>query len=680
MKVKLPEKIAMGVCYYPEHWDESLWEDDLKRMLETGIETIRIAEFAWNKFEKEEGIFTFDFFDRFMRVVEKTAMKVIFCTPTATPPAWASHNYPEILNVSRDGVRYQHGHRRHYNYNSPKYRQLCSCITEKIAEHYGKHSSISGWQIDNELNCEIDEFYSESDTHAFRIFLRQKYDSLEALNQAWGTVFWNQDYTSWEQVFVPRTVITKEGNPHQKLDYLRFVSESAISFTRLQSEIIRKYIPDNVYITTNGLFGNMDNHKLINENLDLLMYDSYPNFAYCLGEDPKHSKDLNDRKWSKNLMETRSISPIFGVIEQQSGPNGWTFRMEAPAPKPGQMALWSMQSVAHGADFISYFRWRTCTVGTEIYWHGILDYDNRDNRRIREIADLHKKFEAIREVSGAEYKASFAVIKEYDNVWDTDYDAWHGRVHKTSESGWFQAAQLTHTPMDYLYIHPDTTIDCLKKYPVLVYPHAAILKEHTAKLLSNYVEQGGKLVIGCRTGYKNEFGHCVMTPKPGLLSDLCGADVVDFTFIGPADDEVYAAWDNVKLETAVFNDVIVPLPGAEILAAYDSNYYEGQVALVRNQVGKGEAYYFGAAFSEQAARVFLKKLGISSPYSKLISLPEMCELAIREKDGQQYLFILNFSHDAVEIELNKEMQDMFTGVKATGKIELAAYETKVYKI
>ena len=673
-------KITLGVCYYPEHWDESLWTDDLVRMEKAGISVIRIAEFAWNKFEPEEGAFTFEFFDRFIKAVEKSSIKVIMCTPTATPPAWASHNYPEILNAAKDGTIYRHGHRRHYNYNSPKYIQLTAAIVEQMARHYANHPSIIGWQIDNEINCEMNEFYSNSDSDAFRIFLRKKYGSLDAINKAWGTVFWNQDYSSWEQVFVPRPVITDYGNPHQQLDYLRFISDSACRYTALQCDILRHYLHPNTFITTNGLFGNVDNHRQVEENLDFMTYDSYPNFAFCRGEDPLSATNLNDRKWSAKLSETRSVSPIFGIMEQQSGPNGWVFKMEAPSPKPGQMTLWTMQSVAHGADFISYFRWRTCTVGTEIYWHGILDYDNQDNRRYAELTEISKKINSISELRGAHYKAAFAVVKEYDNVWDAQFDVWHGRADSASAAGWFEAAQVTHTPMDYLYITDKTTVDDLARYPFLVYPHATILTERTTKLLEDYVTGGGKLLMGSRSGYKNEYGHCLMQLKPGPVCKLFGVEVRDFSLVGPADGTVYADWDGQQIEAAIFNDVLTPIGDAQVLARFTSNYYKGQPALIKNSHGKGEAYYFGGAFTRETAVAFLQKLGIASPHIGIISMPEGCELAIREKDSKQYLFVLNFLAQEAEIELKQEMYNLYTGKIEKGKITLTKYETKVYKI
>jgi len=675
------DKLSLGTCYYPEQWDDNLWESDLTRMMEHGIKTIRIAEFAWSKFEPTEGKFTFDFFDKFMDVAKEAEINVIFCTPTATPPAWLTFKYPEILNANIEGVLYRHGARRHYNYNSPKYKQLTKIIVTKLAEHYCSHPNIVGWQIDNEVNCEKNEFYSESDTIAFREFLQNKYGTIENLNKTWGTVFWNQDYTEWEQVFVPRLTISNSVNPHEVMDYTRFISDSACKFVKLQSEILHKYVKKGDFITTNGLFGNLDNHRMVGESLDFIMYDSYPNFAYSLGSDPIHSTDLNDREWSRKLTEVRSISKNFGIMEQQSGANGWNTNMEAPSPKPGQMTLWTMQSVGHGADYVSYFRWRTSTMGTEIYWHGILDYSNRDNRRLDEVKDIHDKFQKIGNIVGSKYMASFGVLKDYNNIWDAQLDKWHQRVEEVSQKGIFQASQLTHTPMDYVYIQGNTDITDLAKYPVLFYPHATILTKEVKGLLEGYVAQGGCLIFGCRTGYKDTTGKCVMDKLPGLVQKLSGTDISEYTFVSPADDKVYIDWDGEKLEAAVFNDILEPLTEKqEILGKYTSNYYEGKAGLIKNVHGKGSVYYFGGAFTKETVEVFLRKLMIINPYADKIELPADCEIAVRTKDKIQYIFVLNYSKNEALIELKQEMIDKYEIKKVSGKVELKAYETKVYEI
>ena len=672
-------KLELGTCYYPEHWDQSLWEEDLKRMKAVGIYTIRIGEFAWSKFEPAEGEFTFDFFDEFMEVVEKCDMKVIFGTPTATPPAWLTTKYPEVLNCNIDGVPYCHGERRHYNYNSIVYQKFCSRIVEKMAQHYGDHPNIVGWQIDNELNCQTSEFYSYSDTLAFREYLKEQYKTLNALNEAWGTVFWNQTYTAWDEIFVPRTTVDNSNNPHEVLDYKRFVSYSAIRFCKMQSDILRKYITNGAFITTNGMFGNLDNHELTKKCLDVYTYDSYPNFAYCMIEDPKHNTKLNDRKWSSNLTEVRSICAHFGIMEQQSGANGWNTCMEAPAPKPGQMMLWAMQSIAHGADYVSFFRWRTCHIGTEIYWHGILDYDNQDNRKLAEVAKIQKRVEKLADVTGAAYEAKVAIVKDYSNVWDSELDRWHGRLDKPSSLEIFIAAQLSHTPLDHVYIQDDTTAEDLQQYKVLFYPHPLLLSEKKISILTKYVEQGGTLILGCRTGMKDEHGQCPMTQMPGLLAPLTGIVVKDFTFVGPNDEDMYAQWGEKKIETPVFNDILeVKADDVKVLARYLGNYYDGEAALTERVVGKGKVLYLGSTFSRENVKELLTYLEVVTPYQDTISLPKDCELCVRKKDGKEYYFILNFAQTQQTIKAVTQMTDIDTDETVVGDMILQPYETKVF--
>ena len=674
------KEMVLGTCYYPEHWPENLWEEDLERMLECGIQVIRIAEFAWSKVEPYEGVFTYEFFDRFLDLAREKGMKVIFCTPTATPPAWLTEKYPEVLNGTIDGVLFRHGGRRHYNYNSPVYQEKTRIITEAFASHYGPHPAVIGWQIDNELNCERDEFYSESDTAAFRVFLQKKYGSLDKLNEAWGTTFWNQTYTDWKEVHIPRTTPSNNTNPHEVLDYTRFISDSACRYAKLQSDIIRKYVKPGDFITTNGLFSNLDNQRMAGESLDFIMYDSYPNFAFTKENYEKFSATLQDRMWSRNLTEVRAVSPNFGIMEQQSGANGWNNRMAAPTPKPGQMTLWTMQSAAHGADYVSYFRWRTCTMGTEIYWHGILDYSGRENRRLREVREIHRKFQAISEAAGSRYEARTAVLKDYDNIWDAQLDIWHGDVDRLSQQSLFLAAQKSHTPMDYVYLREDTTAEDLKKYQVIFYPHPVIVNQQRAAILEEYVEAGGCLVLGCRSGYKDMTGKCVMDRLPGLLAKISGTDIPEYTRVNPDDEPVYIDWDGIRLEAAVFNDQLEPLTAdAQVLGRYENCYYAGAPGLICNALGAGKVYYFGAAFTEETARVFLEKLGAASPYADVLELPWECELAVREKDGRKYYFVLNYKKTPVKIQVKEALVDLYTGETVSGQVELEAFGTRVYR-
>lgn len=673
-------EMTMGTCYYPEHWEESLWESDLVRMKEAGISVIRIAEFAWNKIEPKEGEFDFSFFDRFLELCLRMDMKVIFCTPTATPPAWLTEKHPEVLNARVDGVLYRHGGRKHYNYNSPVYQEYCRKIVTQSAMHYGPHPAVIGWQIDNELNCELNEFYSEADSVAFRCFLQEKYGDLGSLNKAWGTAFWNQTYTDWEEIHVLRLTPSQGINPHMHLDYLRFVAESTLRFCRMQSDIVKKYCKRGDFITTNGMFGHIDNHRMEKECLDFYTYDSYPNFSYGLGTKPKENA-LNDRWNSKSQNEVRSICPHYGIMEQQSGAGGWTTRMEGPAPRPGQLTLWAMQSVAHGADFISFFRWRTCTFGTEIYWHGILDYDNRENRKLREVKDFYRKLKTLNPVCGAEYVASFGLLKDYDNVWDREVDAWHKRISTYSEDEIFAGAELSNLPYDVVYLQKDSELSDLTKYPVLIYPHPVIMNAERQALLKAYVEQGGTLVVGCRSGLKNVNGICEMLPQPGLLQELTGTDVRDFTYTSPAEDDTFALWNGNRLETPIFNDVLTPLEETKVLAAYANSYYAGEAALTEHKVGAGRVLHLGSSFSGNSVPQILEYAGAASPFAELIEADgQDVELNLRRKDGRAFLFVLNFNAREVEFVLKKPMRALYENQEVSGTIALPAFGTAVYEV
>lgn len=672
--------MTAGVCYYPEHWPKKLWAEDLDRIKAAGLSVIRIAEFAWSLLEPEEGVFQFGFFDEFLALCQRKGIQVIMGTPTATPPAWLTQKYPETLNCNRERIPYSHGGRRHYNYNAPVYQNLCARIVEQMARHYGPHSAVIGWQVDNELNCERDEFYSKADDAAFRGFLQNKYGTLERLNKAWGTVFWSQTYTDWAQLACPGPVPNDGYNPSMLLDYYRFVSDSARRFCKMQADILRQYKKPGDFITTNGLFPHLDNHRMTEESLDTYTYDSYPSMAFELGKSFRMSTDLNDRKWSMNLIETRSICPHFGIMEQQSGASGWINRLEGPAPRPGQLTLWAMQSVAQGADFISFFRWRTCTFGTEMYWHGILDYDNRDNRKLAEVMEFCQKLRALDPVCGAENVGAFALIKDYDNEWDMDVDAWHRRVGGVSEKEIFAASELNHTPYNIVYLRESIALAELEPYPVAIYPHPVLMDETRAALLEKYVERGGTLIIGCRSSYKDLTGKCVMLPQPGLLQKLTGTDVRDFTFISPNEDDTFAEWSGQRIDTPVFNDVLTPLGDTQVLARYGNSYYAGEAALTEHQYGKGRVLHFGSTFTRGAVKRLLDYIGVMEPFRRWIEAPEGVEVVLRQKEGRRFLFVLNFQPVPQAVTLMQAATLLYTGQKDQGEILLPPYGTAVYEL
>ncbi|WP_151736019.1 beta-galactosidase ['Paenibacillus yunnanensis' Narsing Rao et al. 2020] len=671
------DQLTLGVCYYPEHWPEELWEDDFRRMRDMNISVIRMAEFSWAMLEPVEGTFEFQFFNKVMDLAHKYGIKVILGTPTATPPAWLTHKYPEVLNANAEGVLYRHGMRRHYNYSSPKYRELCTRIVTNMVQAYKDHPALIGWQIDNELNCEINVFYAEADHIAFREWLKERYGSLDSLNKAWGTVFWSQTYSDWEQVFLTRPTTADSPNPHLALDEKRFISANAISFAKVQSDIIRAFAPRH-WITHNGTFGHLDSHELTDKHLDFFSYDSYPQFSTISPSTEDHP--LLDRAWSMNLSNTRSISPNFCVMEQQSGPGGWVNRIDMGTPRPGQIRLWSYQSVLHGTDLLVYFRWRTATFGTEMYWHGINDYHNQPNRRVREVAQVGEEFSKVGSlIAGTVYQAEIAIMQDYDNTWDGELDKWHGPLQWQSVRSWYKQLQYKHIPADLITLRAENLLEDLLKYKVIVYPHAAIMTDETAALLTEYVEAGGKLILGARTGYKDPNGHCYMRPFPGPVAELCGITIEDFTLIKGIIAPAELSWKGkgvLSPGTAAvgFNEVIsVVSKDVEVMAEYASEYYSGKPALTRRAVGQGEVWYYGAAFNEPVVDAVIEEIQLKSPVDEWLTAPAEVEAGIRALNGASYLFLLNYSNKPAQLEFKKTAADLLTGDRLEGTFDMPPY-------
>jgi beta-galactosidase len=677
LKPLIADKFRLGACYYPEQWPESLWDEDFRRMTEMGLCVVRMAEFGWTIMEPEPGRFEFELFERAMDLASEHGMKVILGTPTATPPAWLTHEYPEVLNASREGVVFGHGQRRHYNYNAPVYRELSERIAGKMAEHYHRHPALLGWQIDNEINCEIAEFYSEADHNAFREWALGRYGTLDRLNEAWGAVFWSQTYTDWCQVRLSGPTPTGSPNPHQMLDEKRFFSDSAVSFVKLQAEAIRAFDRDH-FITTQGLFAHLDSHDLA-RGLDFVSYDSYPGFSF-LFPDPVDAQGkeepLLDRRLGFEFAKLRDVSPNFCVMEQQSGPGGWVNRIQLPTPKPGQMRLWTYQSIAHGADMVLYFRWRTAPFGTEIYWYGINDHDNQPNRRCREAQRVAEEVNKLTGIEGSRYVADVAILTDYDNEWDGEFDASHGPLQRQSEQAWFATLQHRHVPVDVVYLRDGMTPQELARYRCLIYPHASILPDSTARLLDAYTEAGGTLVFGCRTGYKDRNGHCPMRPYPGPVAELCGITVDEFSLILPGETQPMVFFQEAgSLPSGPFNEVLRP-GRAQVLAKYkeDAGHYRGRAALTWNHWGEGSAFYYGGVFTRAVANVLAERIGLDSPMAFRLALPKEVELAIREReDGSRFVFLLNYTGDPVHVEFKEEAHDRLRSRRLLGLVEMEAY-------
>ncbi len=639
-----------GVCYYPEHWEAEMVEEDLKRIKDAGLNVIRMGEFAWSKYEVEEGVFNFDFLISAVELASKYNLKVILGTPTATPPAWLTEKYPETLAVTYDRQVMHHGSRQHVNHTSEKLRELSKRIVRKMAEVFKDYENVIGWQIDNELNCGLELSYADTDAHAFRKWLKNKYGSLKALNKAWGNVFWSLEFTEWEQVSVPKPTPTKE-NPSQLLDYRRFYSDMTIEFSNLQTEVLREVTPDK-FITHNGLFNVIDYDKYIKEGLDFLSYDSYPHFG-------ERNRVGDGQKWSRNLSRVRGYDSKFIVMEQASGPGGQVDYL-LPTPEPGQLRLWTYQSIAHGAFGVLHFRWRTCPYGAEELWHGILDYDNQDNRRLKEVKKVAAELNQFGDIFlEAKTVTEVAILSDFDNKMNDQIETYI----KSDENEIYQGLRAENIGVDII-----SDIELIDNYKVVFCPRMMIVDDMMLKRLEQFTEKGGRLVFSARSGIKDKNNHYYRQEFPGKLRELAGITVKDFSMIPENDynQSIKLGEDLLKPEQLV---EIIETETAQSIANYTDRYYNGQTAISENKHGQGKVIYYGSFFSKDSVRKIISRLKSDLNADLFKEIPEEVEIVKLETEDNKYYLLLNYSDKSVKIDLGSEYINLLTQTKVEAQLD-----------
>ncbi|MCE5258830.1 MAG: beta-galactosidase, partial [Chloroflexi bacterium] len=396
-----------GADYYPEHWPQERWETDARLMEEAGINLVRMGEFAWSLYEPQEGIYHWEWLEQAIATLAAHGIHTVLGTPTATPPAWMCQAYPEIMVCERNGRRVTFGERRQYCPTNAVYRQLSRRIASAMAERFGSNPHVVAWQIDNEFAGHHPRCYCPDCQRAFQNWLRAKYGTLEELNGAWGAHFWSHDYTNWAQIPLP---VDSNGvsNPCLELDFYRFASDQWVGFQHNQVEALRKIVPAHQRITHNFMGYNFQeiNYFDLARELDFVAWDNYPIFQ---ASDPAHI--------ALNHAAMRGLkNQPFWVMEEQSGPSGW--QVMSRQPRPGQIRLWAYQAIAHGADAIVYFRWRTCQFNTEEYWHGILEHHGQPRRRYYEVQRMGQEIARIGDrLSGAMPPKAAAMILSYGDIY-----------------------------------------------------------------------------------------------------------------------------------------------------------------------------------------------------------------------------------------------------------------------
>ncbi|MEY4757983.1 MAG: hypothetical protein RJA34_2881 [Pseudomonadota bacterium] len=539
--------MKLGVCYYPEHWPEAWWADDARRMREMGISVVRIAEFAWSRIEPSPGVFDWAWLDRAIDTLHAQGLGVVMCTPTATPPKWLIDAEPETLAWDLQGQPRGFGSRRHYCFSSPGYRAQSRRICRQVAERYGQHPAVVAWQTDNEYGCH-DTILSTSPAAraGFRRWLAVRYGTVDALNTAWGTVFWSQEYRSFDEVDLPTGTVT-EANPSNRLDWRRFASDEVVAFNREQVEILRACSPGRpVSHNFMGFFTEFNHHDVA-ADLDIATWDSYPlgftqNFFLTAAEKVRWARTGHPDipAFHHDLYRGMCAGGRWWVMEQQPGPVNWA--QWNPAPLDGMVRLWTWQAFAHGAEVVSYFRWRQAPFAQEQMHTGLHRPDRSLDQGGVEATQVGQELQALAAqiapnppdlATGAAHLrvyAPVALVFDYESLWMSQIQP-HGADYNALELSFRVYSALRGLGLDVDIVSPHAP---LGSYRLVVLPAQW---QVPASLLQQLTNSTAHIVLGPRAGSKTPDLQVPQNLAPGPLQALAGLQVQRVASLPPGMQE-----------------------------------------------------------------------------------------------------------------------------------------------
>lgn len=607
--------MRIGVYYYPEHWPPEQWERDFAKMEELGFEFVHMAEFAWAFMESEEGKFDFAWLDRAVELAERHHLRVILCTPTPTPPAWLAEKHPESFIVGADGRRLEHGSRTNNALADPAYLRYCERIITEMARRYGNHPAVWGWQLDNEPMGHPD--YSPSAQQAFRDWLKVRYQTIDALNREWGAAFWSLRYNNFAQIRIPNVTMLYGPSPHAVLDFKRFTADQTAKFLNWQAALLRRHTSPTQWITTNYISTISTTDPRRATDLDFAAYTIYPvSGGRNLGEDGFRLGWHRGMAFGPRFYT--GIKGVTGVMELQPGQVNWA-RIN-PQPMPGVVRMWLWHAFAGGCAFASPYRFRQPLYGSEQYHYGIVGTDGvtpspgglEYSQVAREMRMLRTKYDPAAKPPANYLARKTAILWNHENLWNLEHqkqtalwDTW-GHMFR-----YMEAAMSFGAPVDFPLEAED-----FSAYPVLIAPAYQLIDAELVRKWTRYVEQGGHLVLTCRTGQKDRNGHLWEAKWAEPIYSLIGAEVLFFDLL--LDDSN----GEVKMGATTYPwnawaDVLKPLAGTESLAQYANQFYAGQTAATWRRVGQGSVTYIGVhtkdgRLEKEVLREVYKRAGMAT--------------------------------------------------------------------
>jgi beta-galactosidase len=650
--------ILMGVAWYPEQWPESRWEEDLRLMEAANLKVVRIAEFAWSRMEPLEGHYDLDWLERAISLAAKHHMVSVVGTPTATPPAWLTQKYSETLRMEPNGQRVTHGNRAHASVTSPRYLEFCRRIAEQMAIRLGHNPNVVGWQIDNEYGYALMS-YDAVTSQRFQDRLKAKYKTLDNLNTHWTTAYWSESYDNWAEIPIP----VGGHNPGLMLEWKRFVSQAWDEYQRNQIDVIRKHADPRQFITGNlmGFFDGFD-HYQITEPLTFASWDDYVGSGHI---DPAYNGLAHDL--------TRGFKrQNFWVMETQPGAVNW-----APVNNflnRGEARAMAWQAIGHGADDVNYWQWRSALNGQEEI-HGVLvgpdgtpvPFYDEVSQTAHEFAQVESSFRDTIPVS------QVALLYSYDSHWAIQFQK---HTEKYDDIGLLKSyyRALHHLSQSVDVVSAYAPLD---SYKLVVAPSLNVLPKDLGDHLLEYVRNGGQLVLGPRSGMKDEFNALLPQRQPGYLADALGARVEQYYAL-EKEFPVFGTWGSGT--ASIWADQLkTRVPDAEPLLKYgkSNGWLDDQPAAVTRSYGKGRITYIGAILDDKlmaaAAEWMVQKSGVIPVFG---ALPEGVEVSRRMGGGKQVFILINYAQESRRVALPHPMKALLDNKQAE-TLELAPYGVSV---